>query len=226
MPTLELAPAGSPGAYAWDEDTLDAIEQASDADPPAEEAYLHFQGRALGQLPWSFRHKPVIEGFLATLAAEVTTLDTDAWALLQARWVDTAVGAQLLPLGRYVGAPVQAQFEDDLNRNLIDLWAQLAVADRTWANSSTYLWGQLFQEARLHATPGDWTMWISLNNANDGLALALTDGLWATAIADLAVPHIFPAGFIHGEIDYSLDEGLYFDEGSFGTETLFDTVLL
>ncbi len=84
--------------------------------------YIHDHvERSLENLPSQHRGKPRLEGVLSLFARQVQEVEDTAWAILQGRLLEQAVGEQLDQWGALLAVPRQGLI-DGLYRNLLRAW--------------------------------------------------------------------------------------------------------
>lgn len=79
---------------------------------------LDYAAIAVPRLTGQFENSPKLKALMAAIVGPLTTLETDADALIAERWIDTAVGKQLDGCGYIVGEYRQGR-GDDVYRDAI-----------------------------------------------------------------------------------------------------------
>lgn len=73
---------------------------------------LDYSAIAVPRLTGQFENSPKLKALMAAIVGPLTTLETDADALIAERWIDTAVGKQLDGCGYIVGEYRQGRGDD------------------------------------------------------------------------------------------------------------------
>ncbi len=224
---MNTARAEVDDGFEWPQTQLDLIDLADGNDQPGLVAYPHFEGRALGTLAWSFRDKGALSGFITAHTTEGTELDGVCWDIVNARWVPTAVGDQIIKLGKVNKGPVQAQFADDLNRAVVDAYGYRVQLNGSWEDRDDRVgqrsfWEKFFAQARYLNIPSIYAVHLLLDDAIPGLETAITDGLWPTVLNDLFLSSA-AAGILTATLDWTLGPGAIFDETGFDEGEFFAT---
>ena len=222
---MNTARAEVEDGFTWPQTVLDKIALADGNDQPGLVAYPHFEGRALGTLAWPFRNKGALTGFIQAFTAEATELDGVAWDIVNARWVDTAIGDQILKLGKINLGPVQAQFDDDLNRAIVDAWGFRVQLNGSWEDREERVgqrsfWKAFFNEALYLEIPSAFAVHLMLDDAIPGLEDAIVNDKWPSALNDLFLASA-AAGILTATLDWTLGTGAVFDQTGFDEGEFF-----
>lgn len=74
---------------------------------------LNYAAIAIARLTGQFTNSPKLQALMGQIVGPLTTLETDADALVAQRWIDTAVGAQLDGCGAIVGEARRGRNDDE-----------------------------------------------------------------------------------------------------------------
>ena len=73
---------------------------------------LDYASIAVARLTGQFQNSPKLKALMAAIVGPLTTLETDADAVIAERWIDTAIGKQLDGCGAIVGEARQGRGDD------------------------------------------------------------------------------------------------------------------
>lgn len=73
---------------------------------------LDYASIAIARLTGQFQNSPKLQALMAAIVGPLTTLETDADAVIAERWINTAIGAQLDGCGAIVGEARQGRDDD------------------------------------------------------------------------------------------------------------------
>lgn len=141
---------------------------------------LDYAAIAVPRLTGQFENSPKLKALMAAIVGPLTTLETDADALIAERWIDTAVGKQLDGCGYIVGESRQGR-GDDAYRD--------AIKFRVFVNISKGTPTDLIRGLKLLTRPTD----CQYLEAYPATALLFTNGFFVDSKIQSVMQDLAPA---------------------------------
>jgi len=141
---------------------------------------LDYASIAVPRLTGQFENSPKLKELMAQIVGPLTTLETDADALIADRWIDTAIGAQLDGCGYIVGE-ARAGRDDDAYR--------VAIKFRVFVNISKGTPSDLIQGLKFLTDPTD----CQYLETYPATALLFTNGFFVDYKIQAAMQDLSPA---------------------------------
>lgn len=141
---------------------------------------LDYASIAVPRLTGQFENSPKLKALMAQIVGPLTTLETDADALIADRWIDTAIGAQLDGCGYIVG---EARAGRD------DVAYRVAIKFRVFVNISKGTPSDLIQSLKFLTDPTD----CQYLEAYPATALLFTNGFFVDYKIQAAMQDLSPA---------------------------------
>ena len=141
---------------------------------------LDYVAFAVPRLTGQFENSPKLKALMAAIVGPLTTLETEADALVADRWIDTAVGKQLDGCGHIVGELRQGR-DDDTYRT--------AIKFRVFVNISKGMPTDLIRGLKFLTDPTD----CQYLEAYPATSLLFTNGFFADSKIQSAMQDLAPA---------------------------------
>ena len=141
---------------------------------------LDYAAIAVPRLTGQFENSPKLKALMAAIVGPLTTLETEADALVADRWIDMAVGKQLDGCGHIVGESRRGR-DDDAYR--------VAIKFRVFANISKGTPADLIRGLKFLTNPTD----CQYLEAYPATALLFTNGLFIDYKIQAAMQDLAPA---------------------------------
>lgn len=141
---------------------------------------LDYAAIAVPRLTGQFENSPKLKALMAAIVGPLTTLETEADALVADRWIDTAIGEQLDGCGYIVGEPRQGR-DDDAYRT--------AIKYRVFVNISKGTPTDLIHGLKFLTDPTD----CQYLEAYPATALLFTNGFFVDSKIQAAMQDLGPA---------------------------------
>lgn len=141
---------------------------------------LDYASIAVARLTGQFQNSPKLKALMAAIVGPLTTLETDADAVIAERWIDTAFGAQLDGCGAIVGEARQGR-DDDAYR--------VAIKFRVFVNISKGTPTDLIRGLKFLTDPTD----CQYLEAYPATALLFTNGFFVDYKIQPAMQDLAPA---------------------------------
>lgn len=141
---------------------------------------LDYAALAVPRLTGQFGNSPKLKALMAAIVGPLTTLETDADALIAERWIDTAIGKQLDGCGHIVGESRQGR-NDDAYR--------VAIKFRVFVNISKGTPTDLIRGLKFLTNPTD----CQYLEAYPATALLFTNGFFVDYKIQAAMQDLAPA---------------------------------
>lgn len=141
---------------------------------------LDYAAIAVPRLTGQFENSPKLKALMAAIVGPLTTLETDADALIAERWIDTAIGKQLDGCGHIVGESRQGR-DDDAYR--------VAIKFRVFVNISKGTPTDLIRGLKFLTNPTDG----QYLEAYPATALLFTNGFFVDYKIQAAMQGLAPA---------------------------------
>lgn len=141
---------------------------------------LDYAAIAVPRLTGQFENSPKLKALVAAIVGPLTTLESDANALVADRWIDTAIGTQLDGCGYIVGEPRQGR-DDDAYR--------AAIKFRVFVNISKGTPTDLIRGLKFLTDPTD----CQYLEAYPATALLFTNGFFVDSKIQSAMQDLAPA---------------------------------
>lgn len=141
---------------------------------------LDYAAIAVPRLTGQFQNSPKLKALMAAIVGPLTTLETDADAVIAERWIDTAIGKQLDGCGAIVGEARQGR-DDDAYR--------VAIKFRVFVNISKGTPTDLIRGLKFLTDPTD----CQYLEAYPATALLFTNGFFVDHKIQPAMQDLAPA---------------------------------
>jgi hypothetical protein len=141
---------------------------------------LDYASIAVSRLTGQFQNSPKLKALMAAIVGPLTTLETDADAVIAERWINTAIGAQLDGCGAIVGEARQGR-DDDAYR--------VAIKFRVFVNISKGTPTDLIRGLKFLTDPTD----CQYLEAYPATALLFTNGFFVDSKIQPAMQDLAPA---------------------------------
>lgn len=141
---------------------------------------LDYAAVAVPRLTGQFENSPKLKALMAAIVGPLTTLESDADALIAERWIDTAIGKQLDGCGHIVGESRQGR-DDDAYR--------VAIKFRVFVNISKGTPTDLIRGLKFLTNPTD----CQYLEAYPATALLFTNGFFVDYKIQAAMQDLAPA---------------------------------
>lgn len=141
---------------------------------------LDYASIAIARLTGQFQNSPKLQALMAAIVGPLTTLETDADAVIAERWINTAIGAQLDGCGAIVGEARQGR-DDDAYR--------VAIKFRVFVNISKGTPIDLIRGLKYLTDPTD----CQYLEAYPATSLLFTNGFFVDSKIQSAMQDLAPA---------------------------------
>lgn len=141
---------------------------------------LDYAAIAVPRLTGQFENSPKLKALMAAIVGPLTTLETDADALIAERWIDTAIGKQLDGCGHIVGESRQGRGDDAY---------RVAIKFRVFVNISKGTPTDLIRGLKFLTNPTDG----QYLEAYPATALLFTNGFFVDYKTQAAMQGLAPA---------------------------------
>jgi len=142
---------------------------------------LDYAPIAVARLTGQFQNSPKLKALMAAIVGPLTTLETDADAVIADRWIDTAFGKQLDGCGAIVGEARQGRGDDAY---------RVAIKFRVFVNISKGTPTDLIRGLKFLTDPTD----CQYLEAYPATALLFTNGFFVDHKIQPAMQGLSPAG--------------------------------
>ena len=142
---------------------------------------LDYASIAVARLTGQFQNSPKLKALMAAIVGPLTTLETDADAVIADRWIDTAFGKQLDGCGAIVGEARQGRGDDAY---------RVAIKFRVFVNISKGTPTDLIRGLKFLTDPTD----CQYLEAYPATSLLFTNGFFVDYKIQAAMQDLSPAG--------------------------------
>lgn len=141
---------------------------------------LDYASIAVSRLTGQFQNSPKLKALMAAIVGPLTTLETDADAVIADRWIDTAIGKQLDGCGAIVGEARQGRADEAY---------RVAIKFRVFVNISKGTPTDLIRGLKFLTDPTD----CQYLEAYPATALLFTNGFFVDSKIQPAMQDLAPA---------------------------------
>jgi len=141
---------------------------------------IDYASIAVSRLTGQFQNSPKLKALMAAIVGPLTTLETDADAVIAERWIDTAIGKQLDGCGAIVGEARQGRGDDAY---------RVAIKFRVFVNISKGTPTDLIRGLKFLTDPTD----CQYLEAYPATALLFTNGFFVDSKIQPAMQDLSPA---------------------------------